>query len=985
MGIATSTPTCVEDWICCLRSSPGVEALGRLFFTRGARYWIADAGRLLDLAEKKAPPSQHDQATADPQWWLAHVASADEEAGKVIFDLMATDAAGRQVNLYEVLSCAAFLSPTLRRESKVATLCDLWSSHEDARLSVDDAVELLGSLLLGLHRLSVLVPSPPAREDIENEVCRLLWVLRKHQPFRGDAFAFEELLLMSELDTSLNAALTAVSRDPSSPQATVTPGASESGIVEGRSAVEIALGGSDGAEDQLGGEMARGNGRRSGGGARGRGSCRGKGSKLPKPSGSVRPAAPQVSRLPVGGGASGSVRETCRGRGTQMNEVVSAVTASAVLSRREVLEAFDIFRELRVEQERLPPKRSPQQQRDVSGIRALTKIKNSQVQLSMKRALSRGNSLELREFLRILAVSKAPAAMTEQHLIVFEGWIAERAQLSEGELAKYHLDRKPLAPPQNGGGHVVDAAVGVGQRRLQALSQRSRAPAAQVWIQRQRTALNDSRRNKSHGDAGDQSESEAATSALGAFDNGDLTLTLEQMVIQEVLPGELATAAARTFGWDPTHVITEGCFLELFVPVAQSDYHSLDFMRSFRQAWLVLHDASGNTVTGKSKSPLPNNVGPESNWLFDEGEVPEEECDFHLHIRSRPSSAPPAPGRHSENGAGRAGPVVLPLKRPAAPAMQRAAPRPGHAKEQASATRSLNDQPPEPLIGVRCASSGDLLASIGTGWHRKDDGHGSGTSCSESDQGGAVGEVAVAAGTASSCGESVPEDAPALEEDAGRGRIGTTSSCGESVQDDTPWSGEEGGADVPASIGSCTDSVQEDALVADVVNDECGRDHSVHAAVISAAPESTQPQPHPATSRSASVSVGIGGALASVEAEFDAAGHCLEGTADVACEAGKRSAAGVGRVGGNPLAESYASYADDTFEDMSDGEGGTTAAGALAHGGAGGAAAASNVGAAAASGISDTFEADDADVDVGYEEFVKSSGSGSGWNRSARS
>ena len=81
----------------------------------------------------------------------------------------------------------------------------------------------------------------------------------------------------------------------------------------------------------------------------------------------------------------------------------------------------------------------------------------------------------------------------------------------------------------------------------------------------------------------------------------DYVLTLEQMVIQGVLPAELATAAARSFGaaawwdstggkrwaikvkcscscflppdigWDGSHLVSEGAFLELFVPVAPEE------------------------------------------------------------------------------------------------------------------------------------------------------------------------------------------------------------------------------------------------------------------------------------------------------------------------------------------------------------------------------------------------------------------------------
>ncbi|CAE7254674.1 unnamed protein product [Symbiodinium natans] len=150
--------------------------------------------------KERAPPGRHVDGLVDQQWWRDHVAAADDDAAATAFDLFATDPAGCQVNLYEVLTCAAMLSPNLRREAKAAILCLIWSGREDGRLGVSAVVGLLSSLLQGLHRLGVLVPSPPPSEDIENDVCRLLWVLRKHQPCRGDAIAYEELLLVADLD-----------------------------------------------------------------------------------------------------------------------------------------------------------------------------------------------------------------------------------------------------------------------------------------------------------------------------------------------------------------------------------------------------------------------------------------------------------------------------------------------------------------------------------------------------------------------------------------------------------------------------------------------------------------------------------------------------------------------------------------------------------------------------------------------------------------
>ncbi|CAE8646730.1 unnamed protein product, partial [Polarella glacialis] len=203
MGIGGSLVECPDNWQLD-PSLPGVQALGRLFFTgSNGRQWDAEVSVLLALAHERAPPGGHGEAMVDLQWWRDNVAATDEDAATLAFDILATDPAGRQLNLYEVLSCGAVLSPHLRPEAKVAVMCGLWSGREDGRLTVSAAACFLSSLLQGFHRLGVLVPSPPPSDDVENDVCRLLWVLRKQQPNRNDAMAFEELLLISQLDCSI--------------------------------------------------------------------------------------------------------------------------------------------------------------------------------------------------------------------------------------------------------------------------------------------------------------------------------------------------------------------------------------------------------------------------------------------------------------------------------------------------------------------------------------------------------------------------------------------------------------------------------------------------------------------------------------------------------------------------------------------------------------------------------------------------------------
>jgi len=128
----------------------------------------------------------------------------------------------------------------------------------------------------------------------------------------------------------------------------------------------------------------------------------------------------------------------------------------------------------------------------------------------------------------------------------------------------------------------------------------------------------------------------------------DLVLTLEQTVMHGVIPSELATAAAQTFGWDWSYVITEGTFLELFVPVDPNDYHSLDFMRNFRRAWLLVNESYDDSASAVA---TPHMAGEEKSWLFEEEGLVVDDVGAHLPRLglaarlppSRPSSAPPAP------------------------------------------------------------------------------------------------------------------------------------------------------------------------------------------------------------------------------------------------------------------------------------------------------------------------------------------------------
>mmetsp|Transcript_5102 Transcript_5102/g.8554 ORF Transcript_5102/g.8554 Transcript_5102/m.8554 type:complete len:753 (+) Transcript_5102:73-2331(+) len=583
MGIGSSVVECPDDWQLDPRIA-GVQALNNLFFAGGStgRQWDAEAAVLSALVHERAPPSRHSEALVDQQWWRDHIVG-DQESASTAFDLFATDPAGCQVNLYEVLTCAALLSLRLRREAKAAVLCLVWSGRDDGRLGVSAMISLLCSLLQGLHRLGVLVPSPPPVEEIENDICRLLWVLRKHQPCRGDAIAFEELLLLADLDICV--ALFCGAFEPTDPEPDLAR------ISAKHSREQLAT--QPGAPKVKSSKVGRG-----------------------------APVPPGPRGSPPYGGSSGPAAPRGRDRSNPPDDrsakkpavapeatKVSAVTASALMSRREVLEAFETFKAIRAEQERLP--RSSKCSYDTSAIRSLQKIKVPQVQMAVRRLLSRGQALELRDFLRMLAKAKAPAGFCDGHLRIFEAWITERVQLTDSELIKYRLDKPiPISLP----GVVASNGGEAGRRRLQALMRRSRAVTTQAWLQRQRQAL-----------------AEEVPAQISAAP-GDYVLTLEQMVIQGVLPAELATAAARSFGWDGSHLVSEGAFLELFVPVAPEDFHTLDFMRAFRRAWLFVTETQDVV-----DFPSPDKEG--GNWFFGAGEL-EGEAELLLGRRLRPSSAP---------------------------------------------------------------------------------------------------------------------------------------------------------------------------------------------------------------------------------------------------------------------------------------------------------------------------------------------------------
>jgi len=92
---------------------------------------------------------------------------------------------------------------------------------------------------------------------------------------------------------------------------------------------------------------------------------------------------------------------------------------------------------------------------------------------------------------------------------------------------------------------------------------------------------------------------------------GDLTLTFDQMVMHGVVRDQLASAVARTVGWDGDNAINEGSFLELFVPVASDDPDSLVYMREFRRAWMVIFcPVTPGAVAAGHRGPFMGDEGP---------------------------------------------------------------------------------------------------------------------------------------------------------------------------------------------------------------------------------------------------------------------------------------------------------------------------------------------------------------------------------------
>lgn len=583
MGLGCSAYMCEEDWRYD-SECPSVKALTSLFFRRGGHHALEEIASVIALlADRCSPAGQVSECCADLSWWQTRVAGRDSTAAAVVFSAMSVDAAGTTVNLYQVLTCAVVLSPQLSTEAKVTALCGLASVDCDKEecgrvnwdLNVPRLYNLVSAVLLGLHRLSVLLPSPPKPDEVENDICRLLWIFHKRQPQRGDILALEELLFVAVLDDSLRPFFASI-----------------------------------GSASALAAEIS-----------------------------SLREVPSQAGPAPGGrvqGG--GHLRAPTEARQVRVAPI-SSVTASAVLSRREVVQIFDIFKEIRAELDRLPKHGKPR--RDTSSIRAFHKIKNTQVQGAAKKTIGRGQVLELRHFLQMFALSKAPAAFTDAHLDVFEGWIRQRVPLSVPELAKYGLEAAAStssAPSQEKyqvrrqqlrqGAVKGQLCGGQGQRagnirKLQSEFRRAVAPECRAWLRRKQAALG----------------SYAGQIRRYSDINGELALTLEEMVIWGVVPGELAAAAVRTFGWKASRVLTEGAFLELFVPCAPNDYHSLDFMRIFRHAWLRVHavERQGPDVPGDSN-------GYEQSWIFLEGDGANVPFNPRLDGHGPPSrrrSAPP--------------------------------------------------------------------------------------------------------------------------------------------------------------------------------------------------------------------------------------------------------------------------------------------------------------------------------------------------------
>lgn len=514
MGVGGSLHEFASDWNFDT-SSPslyGVHVLGQTLFTGKYSEDEEEIASFTSFAQSFSSPECFTDALVERGAFAAGIGSSDEGSLETIFNVMTTDPAGRRVNVYEVLSCAVLLSPHLPKMAKIVVLCGLWSTHEDGRLSVGASAGMIEATLRGFHRLSLLHPSPPTSEEIENDVCRLLWLIRKTQPCRTDALQVEEILLVAEFDISIAKVLDALC-DSSAQLRCATR------HVDGLQSNADAFPFKPEGPAKLDGKSGNGKGKRS--------------------------------------------RIQSRQRSASTASRITAVTASALLSRREVLSAFDVFRTIHAEQARLIARGGEIKHRDLIPLKSVANVKNQLLQAAIKRHICRGQLLEFRDFLRMHIVSKGHADCTGAHLQIFEAWVTERVPLTDSELAKYRLDTPiPQQCPQLGGTAC--------RRRIRALFGRARDPKVRVWLHRVCAAA---------------SVNERAMDAAAGDD--DFQMTMAELALRNVIPGEMATAALQTFGWIWEHtLVTEGMFLELFVPVPPCDYHSLDFMRVFRKAWL---------------------------------------------------------------------------------------------------------------------------------------------------------------------------------------------------------------------------------------------------------------------------------------------------------------------------------------------------------------------------------------------------------------
>ena len=51
---------------------------------------------------------------------------------------------------------------------------------------------------------------------------------------------------------------------------------------------------------------------------------------------------------------------------------------------------------------------------------------------------------ELRDFIRMVALSRSPTGFCDAHIPVFETWIVEKVRLTDSELLKYRLNKPHL-------------------------------------------------------------------------------------------------------------------------------------------------------------------------------------------------------------------------------------------------------------------------------------------------------------------------------------------------------------------------------------------------------------------------------------------------------------------------------------------------------------------------------------------------------------